>query len=73
MKKNMGLIDRVIRIILAVVVAFLIYNGTLTVVWAWVLGIIAVILLLTGLVSVCPLYMPFKISTLKKAETGGSA
>ena len=73
MAKNMGQIDRVIRIILAIVVGVLIYMGTLTGVWAWVLGIIAVILLLTGLVSFCPLNVPFKISTLKKAKKGESA
>jgi hypothetical protein len=36
--------------------------------WAIVLGILAIIFLLTSLIGVCPLYMPFKISTKKKSS-----
>jgi hypothetical protein len=66
MKKNMGTADRVIRTLIAVIVGILIYNGTLTGWVAILLGIFAVVFLLTSLVSICPLYMPFKISTTKK-------
>ena len=66
MKKNMGTIDRIIRTVLAVVVAILIITGILKGAAAIVLGIFAVIFLLTSLVSWCPLYVPFKLSTRKK-------
>jgi amino acid transporter len=66
MKKNMGTADRVIRTIVAVVVGFLILNGTLSGLAAIILGIFAVVFLLTSLFSFCPLYVPFKISTTKK-------
>jgi len=72
MRKNMGTIDRLIRIVLAIIFGYLILNGTLTGVWAWVLGIIGVIFLLTSLIGSCPLYVPFGISTLKKAPEGES-
>ena len=61
--KNMGTIDRVIR--LAVVAAVIgayglgLIGGTL----ALVLGAIAVILLLTSITGTCPAYMPFGLST----------
>jgi len=66
MKQNMGLLDRVIRIVLAVVVAVLYLTKQLSGTVAIVLGIIAIIFVLTGLIGLCPLYLPFGISTKKK-------
>lgn len=65
MKKNMGSADRVIRAIVAIVVAYLIYAGTLTGTWAIVAGIAAGVFLLTSFMSFCPLYAPFGMSTCK--------
>jgi hypothetical protein len=69
MKTNMGIIDRVLRTALAIMVAALIITGVLTGVAAVILGIFAVIFLLTSLVSWCPLYVPFGLSTKRKQET----
>lgn len=66
MKTNMGGVDRIIRIVLAALVAVLYFTGQISGVAAIVLGIIAVIFLLTGIVAFCPLYVPLKISTKKK-------
>ena len=66
MKKNMGRVDRVIRTSLAVVVAILYFAGEISGVTALVLGIFAVVLLVTSVMSFCLLYAPFKISTTKK-------
>lgn len=68
MKKNMGCVDRVIRTVLAVVVAILFFTKQITGTAAVILGILAVIFLLTSAVGFCPLYVPFKISTRKKVE-----
>jgi hypothetical protein len=65
MKKNMGMVDRVLRLALAVVVAILYFAGAISGTVAIILGIIAVIFLVTGLVGVCPLCMLFGISTSK--------
>jgi small-conductance mechanosensitive channel len=62
----MGTIDRLTRTILAVVVAVLYFTKQITGVAAIVLGILAIIFLLTSAVGFCPLYVPFKISTRKK-------
>jgi uncharacterized membrane protein len=67
MKKNMGMVDRILRIILAIVVAVLIYMGTLTGTAAIVLGIIAGVFLITALVGSCGLYTVIGASTCKKA------
>jgi hypothetical protein len=66
MKKNMGAIDRIIRAVLAVVVAILYFTGSISGTAAVILGIFAVIFLLTSITAVCPLYGPFGISTIKK-------
>ena len=66
MKKNMGSTDKIIRILFALVVAVLFYTKTVEGTLALVLGVLATVMLATSLVSFCPLYSPFGISTRKK-------
>ena len=70
MKKNMGSADRIIRTIVAVVLGILYYTDVISGTVGLVLVILAGIFLLTSLVSFCPLYAPFGISTcaVKKAK-----
>jgi K+-transporting ATPase A subunit len=63
MKKNMGSLDRIIRVVLAVVFVALGLFGVVQGVWAIVLYVLAGVFLATSAVSTCPLYMPFKINT----------
>lgn len=63
MKKNMGTIDKTIRIIIAAVVAGLYYAGTISGTLGIVLLVLAGVFVLTSLVSFCPLYTVFGIST----------
>jgi len=65
MKKNVGQIDRIIRVALAVLVGILYFTGVISGTWAIILGILAAILLVTGLVGTCPLYMLLGTSTKK--------
>ena len=67
MTKNMGTADRAIRTVLAVLIAVLYFTGTISGTLAVVLGIVAIAFLATSLIGWCPLYVPFKISTKKKA------
>ena len=70
MKKNMSGIDRGIRVIVALAIGVLFYNGTLAI--GSTIGIIAAIVgaifLLTSLVSSCPLYSVLGLSTCKTTE-----
>ncbi|TCW60571.1 DUF2892 domain-containing protein [Treponema sp. J25] len=68
MKQNMGLVDRLVRVVLALVVGVLVFTGQLTGVAAVILGIFAVVFLLTSAVGFCPLYVPLGISTKKKSS-----
>ena len=65
MKQNMGSTDRIIRAVLAVVVAVLYFTNLISGTAAIILGILAIIFLLTSAVGFCPLYFPFKLSTKK--------
>lgn len=65
MKKNIGSIDKIIRMVIAVIFASLYFTGTITGIWGIVLLLLGGILVITSLVSWCPLYAPFSISTLK--------
>jgi len=66
MKKNMNTIDRVVRAIIAVVIAVLYFNGIIGGTVGLIFMAVAVILLATSLVSTCPLYLLFGLSTLRK-------
>jgi hypothetical protein len=66
MTKNMGTTDRAIRILLAIGVAVLILNGVISGVAAIILGIIALIFVVTSLIGFCPIYAPLKLSTRKE-------
>jgi K+-transporting ATPase A subunit len=67
MTKNMGIADRIIRTIMALVVIILLITGKISGALAVILGIVAAVFLLTSAIGWCPLYLPLKIST-KKAE-----
>ena len=66
MQKNMGTIDRTIRILLAVAVALLWWSGQISGTLAIVLGVFAGVFVLTSMVSFCPLYAPLGLSTCKR-------
>ena len=65
MKINMGAVDRIIRTVLAIIVAILYLTGQITGIALTVIGIIALIFLLTSSVGYCPLYQILNISTHK--------
>ncbi len=63
MKKNMGNADRVIRILIAVILAVLYWQGIISGTLAIILGILAAIFVLTSLVSFCPIYAAIGTNT----------
>ncbi|MBC7615587.1 MAG: DUF2892 domain-containing protein [Pedobacter sp.] len=65
MKKNMGSIDKTIRIMIAIAIAILYFTNVISGTLAVILGIIAVAFVITSFISFCPLYFPFNINTSK--------
>ncbi|WP_449404603.1 YgaP family membrane protein [Halpernia humi] len=62
----MGTVDKVIRILVAVVIGVLYFTNVISGTLAIILGILAVVFVLTSFISFCPLYLPFGISTFRK-------
>ena len=69
MKKNMGTADRLIRTLIAVIIAALYFTGVITGTVGIVLLVVAGIFVLTSLVSFCPLYAPFGLATCARSES----
>ena len=65
MKKNMGAVDKIIRILLAIAVVSLYYLNVISGTLAIILLVLAGIFILTSFISFCPLYLPFRINTRK--------
>jgi hypothetical protein len=65
MKKNLGNLDRILRILVAVLFVVLFFTDVITGVWGIVILVLAAMFVLTSLVSYCPLYVPFGIKTRK--------
>lgn len=62
MKKNVGSVDRLLRIIVgAVIVVWGVYSES----W-W--GLVGLVPLMTGLLNWCPIYLPFNLSTIKRGD-----
>lgn len=63
MKKNMGNADRLIRVIIAALIAYLYYNETISGTLGTILLIFAGVFVLTSLIKFCPLYTLLGINT----------
>ena len=65
MKRNMSNVDRLIRAIVAALIAYLYLGGFVTGILGIILVVLGAILLITSVIGFCPLYALFKISTFK--------
>lgn len=63
MQKNMGTLDRVVRLLIAAVAVFLFYNGTLSGTVGIVALVVAAVFTLTSVVRFCPIYKLVGLST----------
>ncbi|PKQ46060.1 YgaP family membrane protein [Confluentibacter flavum] len=65
MKKNMGDLDRGIRILIAIAIAVLYFTNTIEGTLAYILMAFAVVFVLTSFISFCPLYLALGMNTCK--------
>ncbi len=65
MKRNLSNIDRIVRVVLAALFAYLYFGGVVTGTFGIILVVLGAVFLLTAVVAFCPLYAPFKLSTYK--------
>jgi hypothetical protein len=66
MKKNMGTLDKVIRILVAVTIVILYFTNVLSGTSGIILLALAAIFVLTSLMGFCPLYLPLGLNTGKR-------
>jgi len=66
MTTNVGSTDRLARYILAAVFFLIAFFGT-SGIWAWVFGLLGVIMVVTATLNFCPIWAVFKINTRGKA------
>jgi len=66
MKQNMGTTDKIVRIGLAALIAILYFMDKISGTTAIILGVLAIVFVLTSFIGFCPLYAPFGFSTRKK-------
>jgi hypothetical protein len=69
MKRNMGSTDKIIRFVLAALFVILYFTNVVSGVLGIILLVLAGVFVLTSLVSFCPLYAPFGLSTCKTKES----
>ncbi len=67
--RNMGPIDRVIRLLVAISIGVLYLSEIISGPVAIILAVFAVIFTITAMAGSCPLYMPFKFSTIGKKSS----
>jgi hypothetical protein len=65
-EKNVGMIDRVIRIIFGIILMYLFIGNMVAAPWSYLVALIGLILLVTGIVGTCPLYSILGMNTLGK-------
>ena len=68
MKKNMGMTDKLIRVVIGVIIAVMYYFNFFSGTLGTVLAIVAILLLLTSLLNFCPIYRLFGYNTCKVKE-----
>lgn len=68
MKKNMGTIDKGVRIVIAIVIVILYFTNVISGTLAIILLAFAGIFIATSFMSFCPLYLPFGLSTRPKNQ-----
>jgi len=65
MKRNMSNVDRIARVVIAALFAYLYFGGIVTGTLGIVLVVLGAVFLLTSVISFCPIYAIFKLSTYK--------
>ena len=69
MTQNMGMVDRLVRTLVALAIGAAYFGGYVSGTVALVLGIVAVAFLVTSLVGWCPMYVPVGFSTRRRATS----
>jgi hypothetical protein len=73
MKTNMSSADRMIRVVLVAIFAYLHFSGTVGGIFGLILLILAIVFLGTSIIGFCPIYKIFGVSTCKVSPKDGTS
>jgi len=65
MKKNVGSIDKLVRLVIAIVAVWAAYTGQVESPWTYVLYVVAAIMVLTAFTGTCPIWLVAGVNTIK--------
>ena len=68
MKTNMGSVDRIFRLLVAAVIAYLYFANIITGTWGIILLVLGAVFVLTSFIGFCPLYTLVGVNTCKKTQ-----
>ncbi|MDA0178633.1 hypothetical protein C7H62_1762 [Mesoflavibacter sp. HG96] len=66
MNKNMGALDKSLRVLTAIIIAILYFLNVIEGTIAYILMVIAIIFLITSFINFCPIYSLIGINTCRK-------
>ena len=66
MEKNVGTIDRIVRVVIGIILLYAVAAGMVSGILMYVAGIFGIMLLVVAALSYCPLYPILKINTMSK-------
>jgi heme/copper-type cytochrome/quinol oxidase subunit 4 len=69
MTKNVGQTDKIVRIVLAIILASLDFFEVVTGTFSWILSVVAIVLLVTAFINFCPAYTLLGMNTCKNPNT----
>ncbi|MDH3321870.1 MAG: DUF2892 domain-containing protein [Flavobacteriaceae bacterium] len=69
MKKNVGTTDKIIRLLIAVAALYVAYTGMVDSPWHYVLYAVSAVMVLTSIMSYCPLFSVFGINSCKVKQS----
>ena len=68
MNRNVGLFDRLFRVTIAGVFIYFLLYGAMSFTVSVIAAVMAIVLLATGILGMCPLYSLLGLSTYKKNQ-----
>lgn len=66
MEKNVGSVDRIVRIVVGIILLYAAATGIVSGIWMYVAGILGIVMLVAAACAYCPLYPILKINTASK-------
>ncbi|WP_306642398.1 YgaP family membrane protein [Sanyastnella coralliicola] len=68
MKENVGSIDRIVRVLIAILASMMYFSGLVSGILGYIVLAVGGIMLLTSITGVCPIYKMFGMSTCKRRK-----